>query len=79
MQVIPLFLIADLVCATSVFPVFLGLLVDDLVVGPNTRLRVNTEEVVAEDDAQDASSSCPTPAAARPLAKWRRRRPHLAG
>mmetsp|Transcript_28017 Transcript_28017/g.62504 ORF Transcript_28017/g.62504 Transcript_28017/m.62504 type:complete len:576 (+) Transcript_28017:180-1907(+) len=32
-DVIPLFLIADLVCATSVFPVFLGLLVDDLVVG----------------------------------------------
>ncbi|KAH8043202.1 sodium solute symporter [Aureococcus anophagefferens] len=31
-----LFLVADLVCATAVFPLFLGLWTDDLVVGPLT-------------------------------------------
>ncbi|KAK7254345.1 sodium solute symporter [Aureococcus anophagefferens] len=33
-EVVPLFLVADLVCATAVFPLFLGLWTDDLVVGP---------------------------------------------
>lgn len=35
-EVVPLFLVADLVCATAVFPLFLGLWTDDLVVGPLT-------------------------------------------
>ncbi|KAK7248189.1 sodium solute symporter [Aureococcus anophagefferens] len=41
-EVVPLFLVADLVCATAVFPLFLGLWTDDLVVGPLT-IRRRTE------------------------------------
>lgn len=29
-DVIPLFLVADLVCATTVFPLFLGLITEDM-------------------------------------------------
>jgi Na+/proline symporter len=35
-EVVPLFLCADLVCATSVFPLFLGLWEEDLKIGPVT-------------------------------------------
>lgn len=35
-EIVPLFLVADLVCATAVFPLFLGLWREDLEVGPLT-------------------------------------------
>ena len=41
-EVVPLFLVADLVCATAVFPLFLGLWQDDVALGPVT-LRAPTE------------------------------------